>query len=489
MSEQLRPEGIPVTVGDVVLTTPGLTGQAEIYYAGSDGMRGAEQSTADFRAALEEADMRDQLSVVVSDHAELVAGTGTRASGGVDDIVIEVPAPGDGNGQVLLYAAEDGSLSWHLPVDLPPETVPTRGGERRTYRIPRAVVPMAERDGDGSRGVLGAAGSKVLKVLVFPLVDPVLGKVGDFFASRWEAKHRPVRVRWMTVEDYQDGEAGDFGDDDWARLGAGPSLLLVHGTFSTAHGAFGSLPESTMRALHTAYDGRVLALDHPSVSVTPRVNVEQLAALVPDDLALELDVVTHSRGGLVGRELAAADVADVRRLVMVAAPNGGTVLADRKHLGDLIDRFTDLVQFVPSNGVTDTLAVVLTVLKQLAVGAVGGLDGLTSMDPRGDYLKELNRRPASDAEVWAVAADYEPLRGAPLARVARNGATDLVFAEANDLVVPTGGCWDLPDTAGFPVGEDHRLLLPASDGVDHLSFFRTAGVSESLLEWLSPRDD
>ena len=87
-----------------------------------------------------------------------------------------------------LYAAEDGSLSWHLAVDVPPTAAPDRGGERRTYRMPRAVVPVDEQDAGDARGVLGAIGKKVLKVLVFPLVDPVLGKVGDHFARKWEAR-------------------------------------------------------------------------------------------------------------------------------------------------------------------------------------------------------------------------------------------------------------------------------------------------------------
>ena len=481
MAEQLRPEGIPVAVGDVVITTPGLTGQVEVHPAGTDGMRGAEQATVDLQQALAEASMQEQLSVVLSGQAELQAGGGTRASGGDDDIVVEVPAPGEGNGQLLLYAAEDGSLSWHLPDDIAPDAVPTRGGERRRYRVPRAVVPAEQGDGAAHRGVLGAAGTKVLKVLVFPLVDPVLGKVGDFFVSRWEAEHRPVRARWMPVDD-PGAEAAAFADGDWARLAEGPALLLVHGTFSTARGAFGGVPAATMAALHERYGGRVFALDHPSVSVSPRENVDQLASLVPDDVSLEVDVVTHSRGGLVGRELAASDVVGVRRLVTVAAPHAGTVLADRKHLSELLDRVTDLAQFVPSNGVTDTLAVVLTVLKQLAVGAVGGLDGLTSMDPTGDYLAELNARPVSSAQVFAIAADYEPPHGAPLTRVARNGATDLVFQQANDLVVPTGGCWDVPGATGFPIAD--RLVLDAARGIDHCSFFRDDEVNAALLEWL-----
>ena len=483
MAQELRPEGIPVTVGEVVITTPGLTGEVEVHAPGTPGMRGEEQATEDFREALDDAGMAEQLSVVVSRHQEVTPGEGTRGSGGGDDIVVNVPAPGEGNGQVLLYAAEDGSLSWHLADDVPPVAAPDRGGERRTYRIPRAVVPVDEREPAERRGILGAVGKKVLKVLVFPLVDPVLGKVGDLFAKRWEAKNRLNRVRWMTVEGYRSSVAAPFSAADWARLREGRALVLVHGTFSTPHGGFGSLPKATMTALHEAYGGRVVAFEHHSVSVTPTENAELLAGLVPDGVELEVDLVTHSRGGLVGRELAAAGALTVTGMVMVASPNAGTVLADREHLSDLLDRITDLAQFVPDNGVTETIGLVLAVLKQLAVGAVGGLDGIMAMNPSEDYLKKLNARPASSAVLRAVAADYEPPPGAPLARVARDGATDLVFkAVDNDLVVPTGGCWDVEDAPGFPI--DERLVLDQSSSVDHNSFFRQPEVSERLLEWL-----
>ena len=168
---------------------------------------------------------------------------------------------------------------------------------------------------------------------------------------------------------------------------------------------------------------------------------------------------------------------------MVASPNAGTILADREHLSDLIDRVTDLAQFVPDNGVTDTLGLVFAVVKQLAVGAVGGLDGIMAMNPAEGYLDELNGRPAPTAQLRAIAADYEPPKGAPLARVARDGATDLVFKAAdNDLVVPTLGCWDVDGAGGFPV--DERLVLESSASVDHGSYFRQAEVAQQLLDWL-----
>ena len=197
MPETLRPEGIPVVIGDVVITTPGLTGQVEVHPAASPGMRGAEDSTEEFLAALGNASMSEQLTVEISGQSETDGNGGTRGGGGGEQIVVEVPAPGDGNGQVLLYAAEDGSLTWHLSDSFAPDQSPTRGGERRTYRLPREVV-VAESAEGGQRGVLGAVGTKLFKVLVFPLVDPVLGKVGNHFAGRWEETNRRNRVRWLS---------------------------------------------------------------------------------------------------------------------------------------------------------------------------------------------------------------------------------------------------------------------------------------------------
>jgi pimeloyl-ACP methyl ester carboxylesterase len=487
MAEPLRPDG-EVYVDDVVIRTPDMTGQVEVQYPTSPGMREEELTSAQFLDALGDAGVSEQLSVVISDHQTLTPTEGTRAESGGDDIEIDVPAPGDGFGQVLLYAAENGSLSWHLP-DLPPDEVPHRGGERRTYRVPRAIVPARPADGaveGADRGVLGAIGKKVLKLLVFPLVDPLVGRAADFFVSRWESQHRPSRVRWMRVPGYNHATDDSLTRGDWSTVRHGRALMLVHGTFSTAHGGFGKLDADTMTALHHRYDGRVIAFDHPTVSVTPAENAAALAALVPDGQPVEVDLVTHSRGGLVGREIAALDTFDVRGVVMVASPNGGTALADKDHLSQLLDRFTNLAQFVPDNGVTQVLEIVFTVLKQLAVGAVGGLDGLMAMnpDPDEEYLKGLNGRAAVAAKLRAIAADFEPPEDSEFGTVVKDAGVDILFGSAeNDLVVPTRGCWDVT-AAGFPIGDVDRLLLPPSAAINHNAYFGQDDVRQRLLEWL-----
>ncbi|HEU5242127.1 MAG TPA: alpha/beta hydrolase [Ornithinibacter sp.] len=488
MAEQLSPEGLAVTVGEVTITTPGLTGTVEVYPPASGGMRAAEDASTDFLAAIEEAGMGEQLTVEVTGPAELDDAGGTRASGGGSEIVVDVPAPGEGNGQVLLYKAEDGSLTWHLPDDVPTGEVAQRGGSRRTYRLPRQVVAPEAAEG-GQRGLLGALGTKVLKVLVFPLVDPVLGAVGKRLSASWESKHRRMLVRPFGPTTHRTRTVDGVDEAAWSRLAAGPALLFVHGTFVMADSAFAALGDETMAELDRRYDGRLFALDHHTVSVSPRDNIEWLASVVPDGVHLTVDVVTHSRGGLVGRALAerGAELGldgrlTVRTLVMVAPPNAGTALADPDHLGAYIDRITNLAQFVPSSGLVDALGLVLTIVKQLAVGAAKGMPGLMSMNPSGDELAAFNDTPGSSATYRVIAADFEPPPGSGLGRIARDAGTDIVFGSTrNDLVVPTDG-WTVPGATGFPVAEP--FVVPASEGVDHSSFFGRADVRAKLLEWL-----
>lgn len=116
-------------------------------------------------------------------------------------------------------------------------------------------------------------------------------QAANHFAGRWEATHRPALLhRWTPETALTDSTASTpLRTDELAALADGPTLLLVHGTFSTARGGFGALPAVTGAELVSRYAGRVVAWEH------------QLAAV---GAPLTLDVVTHSRGGLVGRALA-----------------------------------------------------------------------------------------------------------------------------------------------------------------------------------------
>jgi hypothetical protein len=487
MATQLDPEGGFVETGGVLIATPGIGGQAEAVHP-SPGDSRADAHVSDLVAdALMAADLRVQVDVELSDLSVGAGGAAGRGGGDSEPMIVaQVPSPGESMAQVVLLVDEDGLLTWHYPsADQLPETGGTRGDDLLTYRIP--LRTPGEGDSE-TRGPVGWLAKKVLKVLVFQVLDDVLGRAGRYLAGRWEEKHRWYGLRTVT------GSSGlGGGPVDWTALTAGPALLLVHGTFSRATTAFSALPAGELRRLRDAYDGRVVVFDHPTVSVDPVTNArwfaEQFRAGSPDDAALVVDVVAHSRGGLVTRAL--AEQQDrlalggrrlaIRSAVFVGVPNAGTVLADPEHLGDLLDTYTNLLDVLPDIGAVDVLQVVLEVVKQVATGVVEGLDGLMSMNPGGDYLRGLNKEPSEHAGYAAIAADFSPA-ARDARQLAMNLVADRLFRSANDLVVPRDGGWEVDEQSLVPTGR--RLSIDEKQAVTHNSYFASSAVQESLRAWL-----
>ncbi|MFP5316695.1 MAG: CHAT domain-containing protein [Acidimicrobiia bacterium] len=511
---ELQAGAAPVTLGGVRLSSDAVTAHVEPEPARRGGGPDA------LLAALEDAGLRADNAIALDDTrvdqtAAAARGVRTRSGttaaaaamgGGPGEVVVDVPAPPPGRAQVLLVET-NGAVSWNLPVD--PTAAATRRGGGGPAAVQRFVVPVAPpgTDEPGTRGIVGAVVRRVLRVLTFDLLDRVAGEVGDHFVSRWEAKARPSRLRSFGPDDYKEHGVAPLDDATLRALAEGPALLLIHGTNSLIHSGFGAFPREAVQAMHDRYQGRVFGFDHPTLSVDPLENCRALAGLLPDGLALDVDILSHSRGGLVARSLAemgetagTAAKVRVRQVVFVATPNRGTPLADPDRLGSLLDGLTNLLDFVPDNPVTDSLNGIVTVVKQLAVGALKGLDGLVSMrwvKPDGGdggqaapaagagFLGMLNQPRTVPTRYRAIAADFEPLAGSGLATVARDTLVDGIFGfEPNDLIVPTASAYSWNGAAGFPVSE--RLVLPPARSVDHSSFWTTPDVLETLATWLTP---
>src|SRR5262249_37048354 len=91
-----------------------------------------------------------------------------------------------------------------------------------------------------------------------------------------------------------------------------PYLLFLHGTASSIAGSFGGLspspddiedaiPSDDWEALKRKYPGRILGLQHKTLSVSPVSNALDTARLLPEGAQLHL--ISHSRGGLIGELL------------------------------------------------------------------------------------------------------------------------------------------------------------------------------------------
>jgi hypothetical protein len=485
MSERLRPNGDAVRLGDIVLRTPGLEGEASLRGGGAAGMRAAALTTVDLERAFQSEGLRTTETVELERTNEVAVSVPGMRSTTFDEpaIELEVPAPTEGWEQFVLFTDEAGVINWSFARDEQGEADRTRGaGKRRTYVLRRRVAPTPQQP--GTRGLLGAIGKKVLKVLAFPVLEHVGGEAVKWSVEAWERRKRPSRLRSFTPGDYTEPEGGT-GYDTWPWPAGERALLLLHGTLSRAHIAFSRMPREFVGELHALYKGRVAAFDHPTLSEDPADNVRALAGRLPANLGL--DVVCHSRGGLVARMLCerpdrfGLDSLTVERVVFVAAPNNGTALTDPSHVDTYVDSYTNLLNFFPDNGVTETLEGIINVAKSIAIGGLRQLRGLQSMNPRGDFLASLNRGDRGSTRYFALGADFEPAE-AGFRDFAKDVLADSIFREPNDLVVPTASVYGANPSDYFPVTD--RQIYPATAGVHHSAFFGHADALGRIDAWL-----
>lgn len=503
MAEFTDPRG-PVDLGrGVRLRAPGLRGAAELQPPAPAGTRSTtvEDPTSALVEALDGAEMTEQ-ALVTLDVSPVPGRAGGTTRGGVEEeteVVLDVPAPGEGRGQVLMAVHEGGVISWHVPRTTPGDTGTVRSGAdgvQYAIALPELQPPVDDaarrQDDPGTRGLVGMAGRVLLKALVFPVASTVAGKVTVELVRRWEDRHRPSALRWFGPSD--DPRVGsDVDTTDLADLAAGRGLLFVHGTFSTSATGFGQLSDDVLGRLADAYDRRVLALEHPSVASSPEDNVAWLRDHLAGGPPLDLDVVTHSRGGLVGRVLAggvdAVPEVTINTLVFGATPNHGTLLADPDHVVAFLDRSTTLLNLAPPGAadvVQAAMEVILVGVKAVAAGGLEHLTGLTGMNPSSPWLAALNDAPLpGSTTLRGIAADFEPtgaLRRAVKVRV-KDAVVDRVMGDlANDMVVPTTG------VSGSAHDPDSLVVDPLvfspNDGVHHGNLFAQRRVQAHLGQWL-----
>jgi hypothetical protein len=214
----------------------------------------------------------------------------------------------------------------------------------------------------------------------------------------------------------------------------------------------------------------VFAFDHLFLSEDPAANVRWLVSQMPDDADLTLDIVCHSRGGLVSR---------------VLVPNAGTPLADPTHVGTLLDSFTNVINFVPDAWGAPVLTMIVEVAKLAAIGALDALVGLRSMHPTGDFARWLNAPgPVDGTRYHAVASNVSPTEPG-LRHFVRSRALTAILKGGNDLVVPSEGAYAANGCPRFPVADP--MLLDGEGAVPHTKYFAEPRVRDQILSWLGRR--
>jgi hypothetical protein len=492
LSVQLDPGGDAVRVSeDVLLVTPGLRGVASAIPSPRPGMRGGLPSTDPLSEALARQEVETQHLIEIEDTQEMPGAGARRGPGGrhgEDAVEVQVTSPAEGWEQFVVYHDESDVITWHFSSAGevgPTSPARTRGGglaATRTYRLPRRVVP-APREAP-TRGIFTSLGKKVLRVVGFKVAGLLIQKGASAWMGGWEAKHRPHALRTITPANYREPEAPM---PDWKALSGRRSLLFVHGTHTRSHLEFTHAPEDFVSSLYERYEGRVLAFDHPTVSVDPGLNVEWLLDTIPRSVELDLDVLCVSRGGLVARRLATEQggprTLHVGKVVFVASPNAGTPLADPEHLNDFIDSYTNLFNLLPDFPVTVVLESIIGIAKLIAVNALKGLRGLDAMVPGGDFLRDLAERDTPGDRHFALASDYEPVEPGLKAFV-MNALIDAFQKGSNDMMVPTSGVYEGSGSGPFPIRAADRLVFDRRIGVNHSGYIRNPEARTAIGRWL-----
>ena len=352
---------------------------------------------------------------------------------------------------------------------------------------PKPAPPQPGEAAD--RGLFDGIGKQLLKVVTFPIGRGV-GRVLNSFIEDWEVKHQGYGVRDYlstnhTVDaPYFDGEAAK-----WQALSQGRTLLMIHGTFSRSKGAFNELPIGHMRELEALYEGRVIAFDHLSISQSPRENIDWLVGTIPAGTSLDVDVVCHSRGGLVARSLTEWDTAfpdgrdlRVHRTALVGTVNNGTILADVHHWRELVDTLSTVLNTVGIN-LPAPADLILTLVKDIAEAAYPQLRGLECMVPYGTFLTAFNARGPRLSEYLAIASNYEPVDGRIRSYV-NDAVRDLLFeGNDNDMMVRSDSVLGSTVPGGFqPVAQS--MVLDQTQGIEHSRYFGNPAVADKLVSWL-----
>ncbi|MEP7302717.1 MAG: hypothetical protein ABI699_14455, partial [Caldimonas sp.] len=426
-----------------------IPGQAEPVGAGRDGTRGS------VRAAVRVGTTR-----AGGEPVRVTARPG-------EDVVVLAIA----NGPTLVLHPEDARDLMQAQA-----AAPTRGAAAPDAASNEVLVPAqlgwpgleAEATRGATRGWMGQALLTGFQVLTGLAKDPADKLVAAAVTKKVDGKVEAgvYRLDADALEPLKG--SGRKLESVPAAVDGGPLLVLVHGTFSDTSATFGKLwtqHNAVVRGLFASYAGRVYALDHPTLGVSPIGNALTLVRALPAGARLHL--LTHSRGGLVAEVLARAcaggplgnDVlgrfaepryaqhrSDLRalvkeaqakglrveRVVRVACPARGTLLASKR-----LDAYLSILTWCLTLANIPVVPQLVDFLHEVARRRADPteLPGLEAMTPESPVVAWLNgAAEAIPGELRVIAGD---LQGDSIGSWAKTLLSDAFYWTDNDLVVQT----------------------------------------------------
>jgi hypothetical protein len=402
-------------------------------------------------------------------------------------------------------------------------TLVAAGGERQ-------LVPVAARlrwsgleaAGPAARGAQRGLLGEVL-VTGFDIVSGLFSGGAEAALAQWVETHfdaavseRVIRLKPDTLQPSSDSAQGKGVaiEND-----AAPALVLIHGSFSNTHGTFHDLwthSPQTVREIFKAYNERVYALEHRTLTASPFDNALTLVRALPKrqgDAKVRLHLLTHSRGGLVAevlvrlcasddasrdgrhftgpqyaphrKALAAlrAEIAERRieigRVVRVACPARGTLLASGR-----LDAYLSVLRWTMALAKIPLAPTLIKLLAECARRRAdpAELPGLEAMIPGRaliDWLHDVSE--PAPGELRVIAGD---IQGDSVASWLKTLLADGYYWSDNDFVVQTSSMY-----GGVPRAEGASFYLEQSGSISHFEYFsheRTAAAIAEALTRLQP---
>lgn len=295
-------------------------------------------------------------------------------------------------------------------------------------------------------------------------------------------------------------------------------LLFIHGTFSKSEAILTqlkSIPEGLqfLTKARQEYDA-LLTFEHPTLSGSPFINAVDLARAF-DGSAANIDVVCHSRGGLVTRwwfENLAPRHPSSRRAILVGCPLAGTSLAGAPQLRSAIDFYTNVFAVLGQGAAaTSTLFPIMTVVQGM-LRLIGSLTSLAAKTPLADAVIAMipgiagqsrvgnnqeilrlrqNPYPLKGTDYFSVTSDFQPVDNKwafwkyfcrPKSRFA-SLAVDPIFLGPNDLVVDTDCMTNLTDADELK-GNALVYSFQKNATVHHLNYFSQPSTIKFIMDSL-----
>ncbi len=391
-------------------------------------------------------------------------------------------------GDIIELTWENGLITWELPV----------GAEY--------TLPVERQSGDRGLGSALLVAWQALRALVKK--DEVnLHKL---------VKQADDALSSPTPRLLQVGADGTIGAQVTLTARTDATLLvLVHGTFSSISDGFAGLAlgegldterKQAWDSVVARYGGRIYGFDHATLSVSPVENARDLLRLLPK--GQKVDILSHSRGGLVAELVAGAGLDGavpgleslvverkdrgivVERHIRVASPVRGTRLASQRS-ADFIDGLSTIVNLlaalVPNGPMIGGVKAVIYAARVLVSAITNDValnpavaPGLHAMMPDGPVVRAVNSAPAPDTHrliVGGVFTGSDGL-GGTLLRVLPNG----FFGGDTDLVVDTERMYTTGDFGKA------RALEPFGPGLNHVTYFTHPATRDAIVRAMGAPD-